>query len=428
MNKLVSKFLYLIIALLVMICVFILLCAANPDLATPLKETVADIAAQRQAAADAASAEAAPAAATEASSQAPEIPVAEAAEGASQEEAETEHPYNFDVSYEDYVNKWNDSTVNDKYRNNPEYQEFVDAFLHPVEETDVTFPEDSSHMLTPQPDIFNVEDEAEARRIMAETLRGETGSGLEFDPLYFPYYQMLNDRGKALYRQIYANAAALNKKFAPLLDHTTDKEIADAFQCVLCDHPELFWVDISYYYQYDYKGNVIEFDFNFYKNFADIPAARQEFESTAQALASGAKDLATAHEKEQYIHDLIVDKLSYKFNPLDQSAYSSVVQDKTVCAGYARCFQYLMQLVDVPTYFCYGWGGNERHAWNIILLEDGYHNVDCTWDDSLSNHDFYNLSDAENNSHRRMEFATYLPRCVSSDYRPVEADIFLVTE
>ena len=77
-----------------------------------------------------------------------------------------------------------------------------------------------------------------------------------------------------------------------------------------------------------------------------------------------------------------------------------------------------MQLLEVPTYNCHGWGGRERHAWNIIKLDDGFHNVDCTWDDSLSNYDYFNLSDAENDSHRRMEFSVYLPPCVSSNYRP----------
>ena len=77
-----------------------------------------------------------------------------------------------------------------------------------------------------------------------------------------------------------------------------------------------------------------------------------------------------------------------------------------------------MQRLEVPTYNCTGWGGRERHAWNIVLLDDGYHNVDVTWDDSGENYDFFNLSDAENKQHRRMDFSVYLPKCVSSDHKP----------
>ena len=295
----------------------------------------------------------------------------------------------------------------------------MDAFLNPSgDEGSGNAPEDSSHALRPQPEIENVEDEDKAKEIMESVDPGETGEGLEFDALYYPYYHMLNERGQALYRQIYANAMALNQKFSPCLDEVVDNEVFSAFNCVLDDHPELFWVDITFYFQYDYQGYVIEIDLEFYGNFKNIPEARRRFEYVASNLIAGAEGLETAYDKELYIHDVIVDKVDYEFNSLDQSAYSSVVQDLTVCAGYARCFQYLMQKLEVPTYNCYGWGGGEMHAWNIIKLDDGFHNVDCTWDDSLGNYDYFNVSDSENTDHRRMDFAVYLPKCVSSEHKP----------
>ncbi len=434
MKDIIAKILYAILALVILICVFIGLCAVNPGLTKPLNSIAKKIEAQNKAKAEAkakeeaekAAQESAKAASTEESvpeeTKEEEEPEPEPEDDVSAEGPETSHPYDFDLTYQDYVDEWDDAVVSDDYRDNPDYKEFVEIFLNPEDDKEGDFPEDSSHMLSPQPEIVDIEDEEQAKEIINSVDHGETGEGLEFDELYYPYYHMLNDRCKALYRQLYANAMALNKKFAPVNENTTNKEINSAFCCLLDDHPELFWVDITYYFQYDYQGNVIEFDFDFYKNFADIPSAREKFEGTAKSLASGAENLGSAYEKELYIHDLIVDKLNYQFNSLDQSAYSSVVQNYTVCAGYARCFQYLMQILKVPTYNCHGWGGGERHAWNIIKLDDGYHNVDCTWDDSLSNYDYFNLSDAENDSHRRMDFSVYLPACVSSDYKPSEGD------
>ena len=109
-----------------------------------------------------------------------------------------------------------------------------------------------------------------AKEIIDELDYGNTGEGLEFDQLFYPYYHMLNNRGQALYRQIYANALAQKQRFAPVLADAKNNEIKSAFCCVLDDHPEIFWVDISFYTQYDYQGNVIEFDFRFYRNFNDI--------------------------------------------------------------------------------------------------------------------------------------------------------------
>ncbi|MBE5837442.1 transglutaminase domain-containing protein [Butyrivibrio sp.] len=423
MKDFLAKILYFILALIILMCVYIGLCAVNPALSEPLKKVVADIEEKKRISAESAAEASAAAASSEAA--ATETSLEEEKEKESETEEvstdgpETAHPYNFDLTYKDYVDAWDDSVVDEERKDNPDYKEFVDAFINPSEDADEgDYPKDSSHMLSPQPEIVDIEDEKEALEIIDSIDQGETGVGLEFDELYYPYYHMLNDRCKALYRQMYANAVALNTKFAPINEATTNKEVESAFCCLLDDHPELFWVDISYYFQYDYNGNVIEFDFDFYKNFNDIASARDKFEATAQSLAAGARSLSSPYEKELYIHDLIVDKLNYQYNSLDQSAYSSVVLDNTVCAGYARCFQYLMQLVEVPTYNCHGWGGSERHAWNIIKLDDGFHNVDCTWDDSLAGYDYFNLSDAENKCHRRMEFSVYLPPCVSSDYKP----------
>ncbi|MCM1122828.1 MAG: hypothetical protein NC416_09615, partial [Eubacterium sp.] len=45
---------------------------------------------------------------------------------------------------------------------------------------------------------------------------GYTGDGLDFDALYYPYYAMLDEKGKHIYRQIYANANAIYPTFMPV--------------------------------------------------------------------------------------------------------------------------------------------------------------------------------------------------------------------
>ena len=104
--------------------------------------------------------------------------------------------------------------------------------------------------------------------------------------------------------------------------------------------------------------------------------------AAADAIVAGASGLTDDYAKELYIHNILADKLTYKHNPLDQSAYSAIVGNETVCAGYAKAFQYLMQRLGVPTYLCAGYAG-EMHAWDIIKLGDNYYNVDVTWDDPV---------------------------------------------
>ena len=60
-----------------------------------------------------------------------------------------------------------------------------------------------------------------------------------------------------------------------------------------------------------------------------------------------------------------------------QSIYSVFCMDKTVCAGYAKALQYLLNLCGIEcTYVT-----SETHAWNLIKLEGEYYHIDVTWGD-----------------------------------------------
>ena len=58
--------------------------------------------------------------------------------------------------------------------------------------------------------------EQEARTAFDTLGIGNTGKDLSFDAVMYPYYHMLDATGKAIYRQIYANANSLVKEFAPV--------------------------------------------------------------------------------------------------------------------------------------------------------------------------------------------------------------------
>jgi hypothetical protein len=179
-------------------------------------------------------------------------------------------------------------------------------------------------------------------------------------------------------------------------------------------------MDNTKYYEYDYSGSVIKVGLEFYDEIPDVEKAKTRFNSVANEILAGANGLETDYDKEKYIHDALVNKITYMFNSMDQSAFSSIPNDYTVCCGYAKAFQYLMQKLGVPTYFVIGWGG-EMHAWNIIKLDDEYYNVDVTWDDTdPMTYDFFNVTDRKNLMHTRMYQSRYLPACNGTTYSGLE--------
>lgn len=265
--------------------------------------------------------------------------------------------------------------------------------------------------------------EKEAEEI-AETLDiGKDGKGLDFEALKYPYYHMLDATGKTIYRQIYANANALIKDFAPV-EAVSSTLLKNAFTAVVNDHPELFWVNTAYEYDYAPTGRVAAVYLSFNKTADSIDQAKQLFEDAAADLLEGTEELKTEYEKEVYVHDRLISHVSYSTAAaMNQSAYSAMVLKKTVCAGYARAFQYLMQELGIPCYYCTGYAG-ENHAWNIIKLSDGYYNVDTTWDDTNPNtYIYFNCSDADyRKDHIRRDLSVKLPACNGALYRGLEIE------
>lgn len=265
-----------------------------------------------------------------------------------------------------------------------------------------------------------IEEEA-AEKLQSQLDTGYTGDGLDFDETYYPYYAMLDEKGKHIYRQIYANANELYSAFAPV-EVVTAGELKNIFSAVVNDHPELFWMETAYAGKYVRSGQCVELDLKFNRTAQNLESAKSAFDENANQILSEAQNLSSSYEKEKFVHDALIDKIFYNLGAeMNQSAYSALVNGQTVCAGYARAFQYLLQQLGIPCYYCTGYAG-ESHAWNIVALDDGYYNVDTTWDDTGSGtYDYFNKTDADYASnHIRKELSVYLPPCNGQAYRDLE--------
>lgn len=264
-------------------------------------------------------------------------------------------------------------------------------------------------------------DEDTAEQLQNQLDNGYTGDDLDFDARFYPYYAMLDDTGKHLYRQIYANANALYPVFAPV-EQVSMGQLRDVFSAVYNDHPELFWMETAYAGKFVGNGRCVEIDLKFNRTAQDLDTAKAVFNENANQVLSGAQNLSGNYEKEKYVHDALLDRISYNLGAeMNQSAYSALVNGQTVCAGYARAFQYLMQQLGIPCYYCTGYAG-ESHAWNIVELDGEYYNVDTTWDDSgQGKYDYFNKTDEDYASnHMRQELSVYLPPCNGQTYRNLE--------
>lgn len=268
-----------------------------------------------------------------------------------------------------------------------------------------------------QPEEQQIPDQ-EAQNLKETLGSGETGEGLSFSAEEYPYYQMLSENQQSVYRQIYANAQNLTEKFAPAKT-VSASDVKIAFEAVIGDHPEMFWLETGYSSKYLANGQCVEIDLKYNSTADDLESAKQRFDAAAQNLITGAASLDSNYEKEKYVHDALASAVTYDLTAdMNQSAYSALVNGKSVCAGYARAYQYLLQQLGIPCYYCTGYSGGD-HAWNIVKLEDGYYNVDVTWDDAAAiRYDYFNKTDADfASTHVRQNLSVYLPACNGTAYR-----------
>lgn len=195
---------------------------------------------------------------------------------------------------------------------------------------------------------------------------------------------------KAIYLDIYDTLLLMaSSNFQGVLETpkgTTiySSDAALAINAFYADYPELFWARPTYYY---YKANPnlcagIAFEYNsHYKNLnKELPL----FLETANNILAG-MPTGSDYEKELYLHDALIKKVTYTYSKLEeQNGYTTLVEGKGVCAGYAFALQYLLMRAGIQSYYVVGYA-RENHAWNLAKIDGEWYYVDATWDDPLYN-------------------------------------------
>lgn len=244
-----------------------------------------------------------------------------------------------------------------------------------------------------------------------------TFDNYQFDIAYYPYYGLLNDNEKNLYKQIYANANELMVEFVPNMDISVE-EVKETFEAFYNDHPELFWINTNYSYKYTIDNRCVEVILNYNETANDLERHKRIFNQAIDKIINKANKYSSDYEKEKYVHDYLINTVTYDKNAsMHQSAYSAIVNKRSICAGYTRAFQYIMIQLKIPTYYCVG-VASVNHAWNIVKLDGEYYNVDLTWNDTKSDrYKYFNQTDKFfSSSHTRTGLSIYLPKCSGSKY------------
>lgn len=191
------------------------------------------------------------------------------------------------------------------------------------------------------------------------------------------------------------------------------------FQSVLCDHPELFYVEGYSYTKYT-RGTdtvAIEFTGTYSMDWDTAKERWEEIDREVNLLIQAAPKTDDDYEKIKYVYETLILQTDYDPQAEDnQNIYSVFVGHASVCQGYAKAFQYLMNRMGAECALVQGRvrDTGEGHAWNLVRSNGDYYYVDTTWGDIS-----YRSAD-------RQETEEGLPQ-ISYDYLCITTDQLLRT-
>lgn len=198
------------------------------------------------------------------------------------------------------------------------------------------------------------------------------------------YYQVLADEEKEVYKEILQGVVENEKE---IYIHTTDADRAnELFQVILKDCPDIFWCDgtaTSTVYSGSEPYTVIEPSYSYEGEEKD--SMKEQIEASARKCLEGISSEASDYEKILYVYEYIVDHVEYDLEASDnQNIYSVFVNGRSVCAGYSKAAQYLLERLDVFCTYVTGTAlGGQSHAWNLVICGGEYYYLDTTWGDPV---------------------------------------------
>ena len=200
------------------------------------------------------------------------------------------------------------------------------------------------------------------------------------------FYNLLDEEGKLCYREVYQGI--INHDEAIYI-HGMDWDLCcTVIEYILYDFPAIFWIDGAAE-SHTYLDECTILNLNYVYTEEERATREAEIEAQVTSILAQIPAEYSEYEKVKFVYEYLVDSIDYVEDaPDDQNIYSALVNKQTVCAGYARANQYLLNELDIFCTYVTGTTnetveGEDGHAWNIAQIGENYYIIDVTWGDPV---------------------------------------------
>ncbi|MBQ2388947.1 MAG: hypothetical protein II305_02720, partial [Clostridia bacterium] len=166
----------------------------------------------------------------------------------------------------------------------------------------------------------------------------------------------------------------------------SSNELFEIYFAFKNDFPQFFWTSSVVLVS---SGKIYQVIYEDFANGKDRQKYNQKFRKAAEEIINNASTLNTNYEKALYVHNVICRNNTYAYetnsitpinNGFSHSVIGALCNNSSVCDGYAKAFQYIMNRLGVDCLLITGDAGGS-HAWNMLQMDDEkYYFVDLTWD------------------------------------------------
>lgn len=205
-------------------------------------------------------------------------------------------------------------------------------------------------------------------------------------------YGRLNETEKTLYGILLEGLKSFSDQIE--VEARNPEQLEKVFACVMADHPEMFYV--SGYHYTDYtdgeKNAIMTLRGEYTHTKQEAEQLQGKIDVCVDRILSGIKPGATEYEKVKYVYDSVITGTEYDLHaPESQNICSVFLNHKSVCLGYAKATQYLLQQLGVDSFLVTGSvKKGESHAWNLVKVDGDWYYLDATWGDA-----YYRMEDGE---------------------------------